>query len=284
MIRRNRAIRVLTLMAVTLVGAGACASDPQGGQGGAGALPPASTADSGTGAGAPPEPDQQPSSTAPTAPTTTTPPVTQTTKPPAKEKPSGCETGERQRQVEGYLAKLGGFGAVTVDGKQSAADCSAIKKFQQRYGIKPAEGRAGPTTENVAKRLAGTNVASCEAKTQTTFCVDLTRQTAWVMRGKTVVVPPTVVRTGMAGHATATGWYSINRRNIKEWSNPYEVWLPYWQHFTQGMGFHQTTTYIHNSSIGSQGCVNLLLTDAKKFWSIGKMGDRVHVFGRRSGT
>ena len=40
---------------------------------------------------------------------------------------AGCATGKYQKQVEGYLKKLGGFGAVKVDGKQSPADCAAIK-------------------------------------------------------------------------------------------------------------------------------------------------------------
>ncbi|WP_240322459.1 L,D-transpeptidase [Micromonospora aurantiaca] len=48
----------------------------------------------------------------------------------------------------------------------------------------------------------------------------------------------------------------------REWSNPYEVWLPYWQQFNGGIGFHETTTYLHNGAIGSHGCVNLLHRDA----------------------
>ncbi|MFD0823061.1 L,D-transpeptidase family protein, partial [Micromonospora zhanjiangensis] len=204
---------------------------------------------------------------------------TRTAKPPA-----GCPLGDRQRDVETWLARLGGFGAVTVDGRQSAADCAAIKKFQLRYGIRPADGRAGPTTADVARRLASTDTASCGAGSGVTFCVNLTLQTVWAMRGGTVLQAPTVTRTGMAGYATATGWYSVNARNVKEWSNPYEVWLPYWQHFTQGMGFHETTTYLHDKSIGSHGCVNLLPADARRFWSLGAIGTRVHVFGRRPGT
>ena len=70
----------------------------------------------------------------------------------------------------------------------------------------------------------------------------------------------------------------------KEWSNPYKVWLPYWQHFIDGMGFHETTTYIHNGAIGSHGCVNLLPADARALWSLGKVGATVHVYGRRPGT
>jgi lipoprotein-anchoring transpeptidase ErfK/SrfK len=198
---------------------------------------------------------------------------------------SGCATGKYQKQVEGYLKKLGGYGAVTVDGKQSAADCTAIKKFQQRFGIKPAAGQAGPTTYDVAKRLAATSTAACKAKkTGVTFCVDLTHQTTWVMKNGKVLVKPTVTRTGMKNYRTPAGTFKINKRTKKEWSDPYDVWLPYWQRFVGGRGFHQTTTYLHDKWRGSHGCVNLLPQDAKTYWGIGKIGSTVKVFGRRPGT
>ena len=168
---------------------------------------------------------------------------------------AGCATGKYQKQVEWWLHKLGGFGRTTVDGKQSAADCAAIKKFQKRYGIQPAQGLAGPTTNDVAKRLAATSTKACKAKKSgVTFCVDLTHQTTWVMKNGKVYLKPTITRTGMKGYRTPAGTYTINKRTTKEWSDPYKVWLPYWQHFTNGIGFHQTTTYLHNASIGSHGC------------------------------
>jgi lipoprotein-anchoring transpeptidase ErfK/SrfK len=198
---------------------------------------------------------------------------------------AGCATGKYQKQVEGYLKKLGGFGAVSVDGKQSAADCAAIKKFQKRYGILPAAGLAGPTTNTVAQRLAGTKTSSCKAKSSvTTVCVDLTHQTVWVMKGGKVTYKPTVTRTGMKGHRTPTGTFKINKRTKKEWSDPYKVWMPYWQRFVGGVGLHQTTTYLHDGWRGSHGCVNLLPADAKYLYGKLKMGTTVKVFGRRPGT
>ncbi|MEH1166393.1 L,D-transpeptidase family protein [Micromonospora sp. CPCC 205539] len=285
--------RLVALVVVTLVGAGACAFDPQAGGGGGGGAAPAGVADGSTGASDTTGPDQrdQPATTAPTPkPSRTTSPKPERSTPP---KPAtstvapaaaGCPQGEQQRAVETYLARLGGFGTVTVDGRQSAADCAAIKKFQKRYGIRPAEGRAGPTTYDVAKRLATTDPASCKAGSGTTFCVDLTRQTVWAVRSGKVIMAPTVTRTGMSGYRTPSGTYKVNYRNPKEWSDPYEVWLPYWQHFTQGMGFHETTTYLHEKSIGSHGCVNLLHVDAVRMWELGKVGTRVVLIGRRPGT
>jgi lipoprotein-anchoring transpeptidase ErfK/SrfK len=198
---------------------------------------------------------------------------------------AACATGKYQKQVEGYLKKLGGFGKVTVDGKQSAADCAAIKKFQVRYGIKPAGGLAGPTTYGVAQRLAGTVTSACKAKSSvTTVCVDLTHQTVWVMKAGKVWFKPTVTRTGMKGHRTPTGTFKINKRTKKEWSDPYKVWMPYWQRFYGGDGLHQTTTYIHDAWRGSHGCVNLLASDAVYLYGKLTLGTTVKVFGRRPGT
>jgi peptidoglycan hydrolase-like protein with peptidoglycan-binding domain len=196
-----------------------------------------------------------------------------------------CSTTGYQKQVEGYLAKLGGYGTVTVDGKQSPADCAAIKKFQSRFGIRPGNGSADATTYDVGKRLTATDTAACHAKkTGLTFCVDLTHQTTWVMKDDKVYRAPTITRTGKKGYVTPAGTFTVNKRTRKEWSDPYHVWLPYWQRFVGGRGFHQTTTYIHDKSIGSHGCVNLLPVDAKAYWGIGRMGSTVKVFGRRPGT
>ncbi|MEU4527250.1 L,D-transpeptidase family protein [Micromonospora ureilytica] len=285
--------RLVTLVVVVLVGAGACAFDPQSGGSGGGGAAPAGAAEQATGASDTSGPDQhgRPTPAVPTPKPSRkpTPKPTRTAAPtttPGTGTPTvaGCPQGQHQRAVETHLARLGGFGAVTVDGRQSAADCAAIKKFQKRYGIRPVEGRAGPTTLDVAQRLATTDPTRCKAGTGTTFCVDLTRQTVWALRGGKVIMAPTVTRTGMSGYRTPAGTYAVNYRNPKEWSNPYEVWLPYWQHFTQGMGFHETTTYLHEKSIGSHGCVNLLHADAVRMWELGKVGTRVVLIGRRPGT
>lgn len=204
---------------------------------------------------------------------------------PASASAAGCATTGHQKQVEGYLAKLGGWGPVTVDGRQSPADCAAIKRFQTRFGIRPGDGSADATTYDVAKRLAATDTAACHAKRSgVTFCVDLTHQTTWVMRDGRVYRPPTVTRTGKKGYATPAGTFTVNQRTREQWSYPYHVWLPYWQRFVGGRGFHETTTYIHDTSIGSHGCVNLLPADARAYWSIGRTGMTVRVFGRRPGT
>ncbi|HZN16814.1 MAG TPA: L,D-transpeptidase family protein [Micromonosporaceae bacterium] len=276
--------RLLAVAVAVLVGAGACAFGPQR-ERGAGGLPPAPVADGTTGASAPPGPGRSTPAGGITPPAASSPAPTQgparPTRPPS---PAGCPQGEHQREVETYLARLGGFGPVTVDGRQSAGDCAAIIKFQRRYGISPAAGRAGPTTVDVARRLAFTRTGACRTGGVTTVCVNLALQTVWVMRGDSVLLRPTVTRTGMSGFATPAGTFAIDATNPREWSVPYQVWMPYWQHFYGGMGFHETTTYLHDPSLGSHGCVNLLPQDARQLWDLAGVGTRVYLFGRRPGT
>jgi len=289
-----RILRGLALVAVVAVfGAGACAFEPQRDEAGPGGSEPVNAADE-TGASAAPGPGRSASvgkaapspSRSPSAKPSPSATASASAKPKPKPKPSstGCPQGERQRDVEKYLAQLGTFGPVTVDGSQSDADCAAIKKFQRRYGISPAAGRAGPTTADVARRLASTRTDQCRTGSGTTICVNLTLQTVWVMRDGKVVMEPTVTRTGMRGYATPTGTYRIGWKNRREWSDPYEVWMPYWQQFNGGIGFHETVSYLHDKSLGSHGCVNLLRRDAIRLWELGKVGTRVYVFGRRPGT
>jgi peptidoglycan hydrolase-like protein with peptidoglycan-binding domain len=201
---------------------------------------------------------------------------------------SPCAVGERQRDVETALSSLEPYQAVTVDGRQSAGDCAVIRRFQQRFGLDPADGRADATTADVARRIAASSTPQrlqrCEAGRGVTACVDLSLQTAWVVRDGAVVFGPTVVRSGFRGYATPAGTYRVNKRDLQEWSDPYQVWLPYWQRFVGGIGFHETTTYIHDTTLGSHGCVNLLHRDAVEMWDQLHMGATVRTFGRRPGT
>ena len=199
-----------------------------------------------------------------------------------------CAASDRQREVEGALATLPEYDTVVVDGRQSAADCAVIRRFQQRFAVAPANGQTDDTTADVARRIAVSATAAeqrkCAPAAGVTACVDLTQQTAWVVRDGKIVVGPTVVRTGFRGHATPAGTYRINKRDLREWSEPYEVWLPYWQRFVGGIGFHEATTYLHDGSLGSHGCVNLLPADARAMWDALSLGATVHTFGRRPGT
>ncbi|MBW1603920.1 L,D-transpeptidase family protein [Streptomyces sp. JJ66] len=193
-------------------------------------------------------------------------------------------TGSHQRQVEGFLG-------LTVDGRQSARDCKAIQTFQTRHGISPNAGYAGPITwgvmslMNVQKSAGKTpnKAGTCPTNKGRIACVDLTRQLSWVQDGSRLVYGPVPVRTGRDGHETRTGAKKIYWKNKDHWSTLYDVAMPYSQFFDGGIAFHSIKGSVW-APPGSHGCVNMRDADARKYWSLLKTGDDVHIWGRKPGT
>ncbi|MFE9255164.1 L,D-transpeptidase family protein [Streptomyces sp. NPDC006879] len=193
-------------------------------------------------------------------------------------------TGPYQRQVEKFLGR-------TVDGRQSAADCAAIKAFQAKHGITPTRGYAGPLTWQVmsimnAQKAAGKNpnkAGRCPTNKGRIACVDLTRQLSWIQDGSRLTYGPVAVRTGKDGTETRTGSKKIYQRTLRHWSTIYHVWMPYTQFFDGGQAFHSVTKSMWNPP-GSGGCVNMTDKDAKAYWNLLRNGDDVFVYGRKPGT
>lgn len=189
-------------------------------------------------------------------------------------------TGPYQRGVERWLK-------LKVDGKQSTADCKAIRAFQVKQKIKPAIGFAGPVTWSRMQYLAAKknpNAAKkCPVRTYRVACVDLNRQLTWVQKGTKVVFGPVSMRSGRVAHPTRTGWHTIYWRHKNHVSSLYGTPMPYAQFFDGGEAFHAVYGTLH-TVVGSMGCVNLTLGDARRLWGVLKKGDRVYVWGRRPGT
>ncbi|MDX3727013.1 L,D-transpeptidase family protein [Streptomyces caniscabiei] len=203
---------------------------------------------------------------------------------PAQAASCTTSTGPYQKQVEKFLGR-------TVDGKQSAGDCKAIKAFQTKHGITPNAGYAGSVTWGVMdlmnkQKAVGKNpnkAGKCPTNKGRIACVDLTLQLSWIQDGAKLVYGPVPVRTGRDGDETRTGLKKIYWRNIDHVSSIYHVPMPYAQFFDGGQAFHSAGVSMWNPP-GSRGCVNMTKTDAKKYWSLLKKGDDVFVYGRKPGT
>ncbi|MEU6624715.1 L,D-transpeptidase family protein [Streptomyces litmocidini] len=184
-----------------------------------------------------------------------------------------------QRRVERLLG-------LRVDGKQSAADCRAIRAFQVKEKIKPAAGYAGPVTWARAELLAARKNLDpgrrCPVKTYAVACVDLDRQLMWVRKGKKVTYAVVNVRTGRPGYATRTGWHTVYWRHKDHWSSIYDTPMPYAQFFSGGQAFHAVYGQLATPG-GSRGCVNLSYADARRLWGVLRKGDRVYIWGKRPG-
>ncbi|MFH8838898.1 L,D-transpeptidase [Streptomyces sp. NPDC017868] len=185
-----------------------------------------------------------------------------------------------QRRVEKLLG-------LRVDGKQSAADCRAIRAFQVKEKIKPAVGYAGPVTWARAELLAARKNLDpgrrCPVKKYAVACVDLDRQLMWVRKGTKVTYQVVNVRTGRPGYATRTGWHTVYWRHKDHWSTIYDTPMPYAQFFSGGQAFHAVYGQLATPG-GSRGCVNLSYADAGKLWNVLRKGDRVYIWGKRPGS
>ena len=190
------------------------------------------------------------------------------------------QTGPYQRGVERWLK-------LKVDGKQSAADCRAIRAFQLQHGIKPAIGFAGPVTwatmQLIGARKNPNAAGRCPVRGYRVACVALDRQLTWVQKGRKVVFGPVPMRSGRAGNPTRTGWFRIYWKHKNHWSTLYNQPMPYAQFFSGGEAFHAVYGSIY-TTVGSWGCVNLRLGDARTLWGVPKTGDQVYVWGRRPGA
>ncbi|MFC8504827.1 L,D-transpeptidase family protein [Streptomyces sp. NPDC057411] len=188
-----------------------------------------------------------------------------------------ASAGPHQRRVERLLG-------LKADGKQSAADCRAIRAFQQREKIKPANGYAGPVTWGRAELLAARrnpNAAGrCPVRSYTVACVDLDRELMWVQKGKRVTYAVVNIRSGRPGYRTRTGWHEIYWRHKDHWSSIYDTPMPYSQFFDGGQAFHAVYGPLATPT-GSRGCVNLSYDHAKRLWDALRKGDRVYIWGKR---
>lgn len=188
-----------------------------------------------------------------------------------------AKAGPHQRRVERLLR-------LKVDGKQSVADCKAIRAFQQAQKIKPAVGYAGPVTWGRAELLAARKnpnaAGKCPVRSYTVACVDLDRELMWVQKGTKVRFGVVNVRSGRPGYRTRTGWHTVYWRHKDHWSSIYDTPMPYAQFFDGGQAFHAVYGQI-STPVGSRGCVNLSYANAEKLWGVLRKGDRVFVWGKR---
>ena len=196
--------------------------------------------------------------------------------------PGGCRvaTGPYQREMERHLG-------LRVDGVQSAGDCLAVRKFQQRNGVAPADGYAGLGTYRmmlvVEARRNPNAGGKCPVRSYRVACVDLTRQLMWVQKGKRVDYGVVPVRSGRDGAETRTGWHRVYWRDLDHYSSLYNnAPMPYAQFFDGGQAFHGT--YGDLFSGGSHGCVNLRLADARRLWNVLHLDDAVFIYGVKPGT
>ena len=68
------------------------------------------------------------------------------------------------------------------------------------------------------------------------------------------------VASGAAGTPTPPGSYAVTRKELRSWSVPFQVWLPYASYFVGGIAFHEYPEVPVYPA--SHGCVRMTSFDA----------------------
>ena len=111
--------------------------------------------------------------------------------------------------------------------------------------------------------------------------ISLADQQMWVFEGDTILQRFSV-STGVPGHRTPTGEYSVRNRSLRAYSNKYDAWMLHWMAITPdglyGMHGLQGTSYLrHLGSVASHGCIRLSHEDAEWLYSWVDIGLRVEI-------
>jgi hypothetical protein len=190
--------------------------------------------------------------------------------PPSPTEPPTASTLEVQRK----LADLGYLDPSAVDGRDGPATFNAVMAFQKWEGL-TRDGDAGPqTTAALATATRPTPRTKGPGGTRVEVLLD--RQVALVIVDNQVQ-RVLHVSSGKPGYETPTGSYRIERKYTKDWSVPYEVWLPWASYFVGGVAFHEYPDVPPYPA--SHGCVRTPPGDMKWLYDRIQVGTPVTVLG-----
>jgi lipoprotein-anchoring transpeptidase ErfK/SrfK len=175
------------------------------------------------------------------------------------------------RDVQTRLAALKFLPASQVDGTLGPRTRDAVTAFQQWNRLTP-DGTAGPLTLASLRNAAipkpgdkgpGRRIEVYRAR-GITMLID---------RGKVSRVMHS--SAGKRGYETPTGTYRILRKVTRDWSHPYNVWMPYASYFHHGYAFHEGSVPPYPAS---HGCVRLPWWDATEAYRFATIGTAVIVY------
>jgi hypothetical protein len=177
----------------------------------------------------------------------------------------------KTRKLQQRLADLGYLLESHVDGRPGMETTFAVIAFQKWTGLE-RDGIVGPST---SRALATANrPAPIGSGSGTRVEVLLDRQLALLIEGNRVLLT-VAVSTGKGSNATPPGSFRIFRKEIKSWSYPFQVWLPWASYFVGGIAFHEYPDV--PTQAASHGCVRVPRYDSQVLYRFGALRTPVKV-------
>ncbi|MDO8188792.1 L,D-transpeptidase family protein [Conexibacter sp. JD483] len=164
---------------------------------------------------------------------------------------SACTSSADTRALQQRLRHLH-FATGPIDGCDGPRTTSALLAFQKAKGLS-ADGEAGPLTR-AALKSGGRPVTVRDRGKGTHVEIDIRTQLLTIVKDGT---PFRIYNatTGMSGHETPQGSFTIERKYVRDWSVPYRTWMPYASYFTDdGVAIHSGVV---GTAPASHGCVRV---------------------------
>lgn len=170
--------------------------------------------------------------------------------------------------VQRRLVDLGYLPPGYVNGSLDYRTSQAVMAFQGWSGLT----RDGVIGESTRKRLAGAKRPTPRRRSGGRYLeVHVNQQVLLLVKDGRVQRAIHI----SSGGATPRGSFSIYRRELRSWSVPFSVTLPYAQYFSGGFAFHEYPSVPGYPA--SHGCVRLPAPEAPVVWEFSNYGTPVSI-------
>jgi lipoprotein-anchoring transpeptidase ErfK/SrfK len=185
-------------------------------------------------------------------------------------KPQG-PASDATTAVQQQLARLRFLPADAVDGKLGYRTTQAITAFQAWNGL-TRDGVAGPLTTTALNNAQPPRPTAGGAAKRIEVYRD---KGVALFIADNKLVRAIHVSTGAGANATPAGRYSVFRKELRSWSIPFKVFLPYASYFNNGIAFHEYPDVPPYPA--SHGCVRVGSPEAPGVYRFAKLGTAVIV-------
>jgi lipoprotein-anchoring transpeptidase ErfK/SrfK len=195
--------------------------------------------------------------------------------PPAKgpvsvQRPKGPQSTST-RQLQGRLADLQYLPRSAVDGLEGYRTQQAVIAFQAWEGLE-RDGVVGPATTAALAKAKAPRPQSSGASRR----IEVYRDKGvalLIANGRTKRAIH--VSSGGPGTSTPAGTFQVFRKELRSWSVPFQVWLPYASYFNAGIAFHEYPDVPVYAA--SHGCVRVPAPEAPGLYRFAKLDTTVVV-------
>jgi peptidoglycan hydrolase-like protein with peptidoglycan-binding domain len=181
------------------------------------------------------------------------------------------EKSSSTRRLQLRLAELQYLPRSAVDGVAGYRTQQAVIAFQSWEGL-ARDGIVGPQTRAALKRAKPPKPRPGGPGRR----LEVYREKGVVLLIAGGRVKRAIhVSTGAPGTPTPAGTFEVFRKELKSWSVPFQVWLPYASYFTGGIAFHEYADVPVFPA--SHGCVRVPAPEAQIVYRFAKLGTTVVV-------